>query len=170
MIRLNWLVLLFCCALALSGCKASDVSSSSDDDDSDSSSSSGYDSYHTANKGGTYHGEDYEAPGKYCASGGCHGDDLLGGDGPSCYSCHGAKWEDEDHDHDSPDEDHDVLKGGYYHAEDPDEPWDSCDDGDCHGSDLKGGEDGPSCFTCHGQKWDDKPSDDDAAKDDQAHD
>lgn len=74
------LILLLFVSLALVGCK--------DDDDDDERPAS-----HTENRGGSMH-----APGMFqakqnCTS--CHGSTLKGDgdDAPSCYSCHGQKWD-----------------------------------------------------------------------------
>jgi mono/diheme cytochrome c family protein len=47
--------------------------------------------------------------------------------------------------------DHTVNKGGVYHKTGLNDPLTNCVS--CHGSDLKGGTAGVSCFSCHGQKW-----------------
>ncbi|MDX2471274.1 MAG: hypothetical protein QNL04_11940 [SAR324 cluster bacterium] len=71
------LLILFVCILAFSGCKE-------EDDETPAS--------HTLNKSGAMH-----APGLFqatdnCTS--CHGSTLKGsGEKPSCYSCHGQKWD-----------------------------------------------------------------------------
>jgi hypothetical protein len=47
---------------------------------------------------------------------------------------------------------HTVQQGGVFHAPGLESPEQNCTE--CHGSDLRGGDDGqPSCFRCHGQKW-----------------
>jgi mono/diheme cytochrome c family protein len=45
---------------------------------------------HTVNKNGVYHRPGLTDPMTNCVQ--CHGADLRGGSGPSCYSCHGQKW------------------------------------------------------------------------------
>jgi len=47
---------------------------------------------HTVNKSGVWHSPGLTAPEGVCTT--CHGADLRGGtEGqPSCYSCHGKKW------------------------------------------------------------------------------
>lgn len=45
---------------------------------------------HTVNKSGVMHKSGLTSPTSNCVS--CHGTDLKGGDGPSCYSCHNKKW------------------------------------------------------------------------------
>jgi cytochrome c553 len=45
---------------------------------------------HTVNKNGVYHRPGLTDPLTNCVT--CHGADLRGGSGPSCYSCHGQKW------------------------------------------------------------------------------
>ena len=50
-------------------------------------------------------------------------------------------------------EDHTVEHGGAFHAPGLKDPTSQCTT--CHGPNLAGGTDGePSCFSCHGQKWD----------------
>jgi len=99
---------------------------------------------HTVNLNGVYHGQDRNTPNRSCA--GCHGSNLTGdGYAPSCYSCHRAKWINTS--------DHDVMIYGVGHAEQYNDPQNNCTD--CHGSDLRGTRDAPSCYSCHGQKWSD---------------
>ncbi len=45
---------------------------------------------HTVNMNGVYHKPGLTNPTVNCVM--CHGADLRGGSGPSCYSCHGQKW------------------------------------------------------------------------------
>jgi hypothetical protein len=45
---------------------------------------------HTVNKNGIYHRPGLTDPLTNCVT--CHGADLRGGSGPSCYKCHGQKW------------------------------------------------------------------------------
>ena len=45
---------------------------------------------HTVNKNGVYHRPGLTDPMTNCGQ--CHGSDLRGGSGPSCYKCHGQKW------------------------------------------------------------------------------
>ena len=47
--------------------------------------------------------------------------------------------------------DHTINKSGSYHKTGLTNPTVNCVQ--CHGSDLKGGSAGVSCFKCHGQKW-----------------
>jgi mono/diheme cytochrome c family protein len=50
-------------------------------------------------------------------------------------------------------ETHTVEKGGAFHAPGLKDPTSQC--ATCHGPNLAGGTEGePSCFSCHGQKWD----------------
>ena len=46
---------------------------------------------------------------------------------------------------------HTVNKNGVYHRPGLTDPLTNCVQ--CHGTDLKGGSVGVSCFKCHGQKW-----------------
>jgi hypothetical protein len=47
--------------------------------------------------------------------------------------------------------DHTVNKEGIMHKSGLTQPLTNCTG--CHGSDLKGGTAGVSCFQCHNQKW-----------------
>jgi len=47
--------------------------------------------------------------------------------------------------------DHTVNKNGVYHKPGLENPTTNCVA--CHGSDLRGGTAGVSCYQCHGQKW-----------------
>lgn len=47
--------------------------------------------------------------------------------------------------------DHTVNKNGVMHKSGLTNPTSNCVS--CHGSDLKGGSAGVSCYSCHGQKW-----------------
>jgi len=51
----------------------------------------------------------------------------------------------------NPPADHSISKDGYMHKSGLDQPLVNCVS--CHGSDLKGGTTGVSCFECHGTKW-----------------
>ena len=47
---------------------------------------------------------------------------------------------------------HTVVMDGVPHSPGLNAPAENCSG--CHGSDLRGGDNGePSCFSCHGQKW-----------------
>jgi len=46
--------------------------------------------------------------------------------------------------------DHTINNGGHYHKPGLTNPTVNCVM--CHGADLRGGS-GPSCTSCHGQKW-----------------
>ena len=59
----------------------------------------------------------------------CHGNDLSGGIGPSCYGCHNNA-------------DHPVVYGGVRHNA-------GVDCTRCHGLNNEGGL-GPACTSCHG--------------------
>lgn len=47
--------------------------------------------------------------------------------------------------------DHTVSKSGVMHKSGLTNPTTNCVE--CHGSELKGGTAGVSCFSCHGKKW-----------------
>ena len=47
--------------------------------------------------------------------------------------------------------DHTVNEHGVLHKSGLNDPTTNCVS--CHGSDLKGGSSGVSCYSCHGQKW-----------------
>ena len=51
----------------------------------------------------------------------------------------------------NPPPDHTITKDGYMHKSGLEQPLVNCVS--CHGSDLKGGTAGVSCFECHGTKW-----------------
>jgi cytochrome c553 len=51
----------------------------------------------------------------------------------------------------NPPADHTISKDGYMHKSGLEQPLVNCVS--CHGSDLKGGSVGVSCFECHGAKW-----------------
>jgi cytochrome c553 len=46
---------------------------------------------------------------------------------------------------------HTINKGGHLHKSGLNDPLTNCVS--CHGSDLKGGTEAPSCYSCHGKKW-----------------
>jgi hypothetical protein len=46
---------------------------------------------------------------------------------------------------------HTVNKNGVFHKTGLTNPLTNCIE--CHGSDLRGGSVGVSCYSCHGQKW-----------------
>lgn len=99
--------------------------------------------------GGVGHAANYCKPLEACAN--CHGSDLKGGlnGEPSCYQCHGAKWE-----ACSSGVQHNIQIGGINHAEGYCNPVLNC--ARCHGQDLKGGANNePSCYKCHGELWKD---------------
>jgi len=66
--------------------------------------------------------------GSACAD--CHGSNLLGGSGRSCYTCHSSS-------------DHSIAFKGVMHRDGGES---SC--ADCHGPNRSGGL-GPACSTCH---------------------
>ncbi len=51
----------------------------------------------------------------------------------------------------SPPSDHTISKNGSIHKIGLDQPLTNCIN--CHGSDLKGGTSGVSCYDCHSKKW-----------------
>ena len=83
---------------------------------------------HTENQNGVWHRTGKENPLANCVA--CHGSDLRGGSGPSCYTCHN-------------DNDHTINRGGYLHRSGTQS---SCNP--CHGPSNSGGL-GPACTTCH---------------------
>ena len=48
-------------------------------------------------------------------------------------------------------EDHIISKDGICHKEGLNNPLNDCTA--CHGNDLRGNGDTPSCYKCHGKKW-----------------
>ena len=50
-----------------------------------------------------------------------------------------------------PPADHTISKDGAKHKPGLDDPLANCIS--CHGSDLRGGESGVSCYECHSKKW-----------------
>jgi len=83
---------------------------------------------HTKLLGGIWHNDGNEDPLENCV--GCHGDEIEGGVGPACTTCH-------DND------DHTKKRDGFYHKKGSS---DSCNI--CHGPDNSGGL-GPACAPCH---------------------
>jgi len=51
----------------------------------------------------------------------------------------------------NPPADHTINHSGFMHKSGLNQPLVNCVA--CHGSDLKGGTTGVSCFECHGTKW-----------------
>ena len=84
--------------------------------------------HHTVDLGGVIHADGFTDPLTMCTA--CHGDDLRGKDGPSCYSCHNNA-------------NHTALRGGFPHREGATTICPTC-----HGPNGSGGL-GPSCSTCH---------------------
>ena len=56
-----------------------------------------------------------------------------------------------DHPKYNPPADHTISKDGFLHKSGLDQPLTNC--ASCHGSDLKGGTTGVSCYECHGKEW-----------------
>jgi hypothetical protein len=46
---------------------------------------------------------------------------------------------------------HDVNNSGVWHGEGLDDPPANCTE--CHGDDLRGTPETPSCYDCHGSQW-----------------
>ena len=91
---------------------------------------------------------------RYCKH--CHGDGLQGGANgePSCYQCHGERWDPVDPLTNRGDASHTVEHNGYFHHTGLATPTSQCIS--CHGNDLTGAgtRDGnPSCLLCHESKW-----------------
>ena len=113
-----------------------------------------FSSTHTVNRGGTLHKPGLTDPQNNCVS--CHGSDLRGGSvGVSCYKCHGELWAGGG----AFSSTHTINKDDALHRPGLKEPAANC--ASCHGSDLRGGSVGVSCFKCHGNKWSDEDDDDD---------
>ena len=51
----------------------------------------------------------------------------------------------------NPPEDHSISKDGAMHKPGLGDPETNCVS--CHGSNLRGSEEAPSCFECHGKEW-----------------
>ncbi len=51
----------------------------------------------------------------------------------------------------TPPADHTISKDGFLHKSGLDQPLTNCVS--CHGSDLKGGTTGVSCYECHSKEW-----------------
>ncbi|MBI5489342.1 MAG: hypothetical protein HY905_18560 [Deltaproteobacteria bacterium] len=83
---------------------------------------------HTENMSGVMHQPGKEDPLANCTS--CHGADLTGGVGPSCYDCHNN-------------DDHTSVRGGVHHLS-----GSSSICSTCHGPGNSGGL-GPACSVCH---------------------
>ena len=83
---------------------------------------------HTESMNGVMHKPGKENPLVNCTT--CHGADLRGGSGPSCYTCHNN-------------DDHTVIRGGVKHRSGADSTCNSC-----HGPSNSGGL-GPACNQCH---------------------
>jgi|WetSurMetagenome_2_1015567.scaffolds.fasta_scaffold897994_1 hypothetical protein len=85
---------------------------------------------HSENNGGVMHAPGKNNPLVSCTA--CHGSDLKGGTGPSCYSCHNNN-------------DHTISRGGHLHLSGSSSTCTAC-----HGPSNTGGL-GPSCngSGCH---------------------
>lgn len=102
-------------------------------------------------KDGFGHARDKKKPfTSHCTD--CHAPDLRGGWGPSCYQCHGEKWDKNDVSNLAPPLDHTILKGGFaLHKPGFGTPLaNGCTL--CHGSNLNNGF-APSCYSCHTRIW-----------------
>jgi hypothetical protein len=84
---------------------------------------------HDVNKGGVMHHFGLEDPLHNCIE--CHGANLQGGKGPSCYSCHSLPAS------------HTAIRKGVPHN-----PGSSDICSACHGPNNSGGL-GPACTNCH---------------------
>ena len=104
---------------------------------------------HDVNLGGIMHAKNYCLPYQNCTE--CHGVNLRGGPNgqPSCLKCHTQrKWMN------CGSVQHNSNQEGASHARDLCQPFRDCIW--CHGNQLLGGPNGePSCFRCHGAKWND---------------
>ena len=60
------------------------------DDDDEFTGPSSAPADHTISRDGVRHLPGLEDPETNCVA--CHGADLRGGAGPSCYTCHGQEW------------------------------------------------------------------------------
>lgn len=102
-----------------------------------------FEALHSVKRGSAWHGHSAYSPNANCTE--CHGSNLTGdGTTPGCYSCHEDQWS-------SVMAEHDVLLTNAYHKSGMYTPASNC--AECHGSDLKGGDFAPSCYSCHGEKW-----------------
>ncbi len=102
--------------------------------------------FHTQNRGGVLHHSGLSSPGK-CGT--CHGGSGLTGkrSRPSCYECHDDYW--------TATANHTRNEEGYLHAPGLKSPFANCSNSACHGTNLTGGDRGQSCYTCHGDEWND---------------
>ena len=85
-------------------------------------------SVHDQNLNGVLHASGKENPLKNCTD--CHGSDLKGGSGPSCFQCHNSA-------------DHTQACGGVMHHAGAESTCTAC-----HGPNNTGGL-GPACAQCH---------------------
>jgi hypothetical protein len=110
---------------------------------------------HTLVKKGVSHGEPLERPRRYCIK--CHGDTLQGGSlgEPSCFSCHGVRWLDDEIRESQAPANHTVKQESFFHHPDLRTPEQSCSP--CHGADLQGNTQAgltyPGCELCHARLW-----------------
>lgn len=109
---------------------------------------------HTLNMEGVAHAIGLKHAERYCKN--CHGNQLSGGQDfiPSCYSCHGKNWLDDNPETIHADRDHSANQNNYLHHPDLLTPLSTCTS--CHGLQLEGHEilGRPSCFLCHDKIWD----------------
>ena len=113
---------------------------------------------HNVNMNGVLHGAGLFSPADNCSQ--CHGADLRGGTvGVSCYACHTDRWAGG-----GVPSSHTVNKDGAQHKPGLNNPSANCSQ--CHGSDLRGGTVGVSCYKCHGAEWNDEDDEDDEDDDD----
>ncbi len=108
---------------------------------------------HTVVLNGISHGIGLNHAPRYCH--GCHGPELVGGMDlePSCYTCHGRNWQDDNKETVHAPVDHNVSLGGWQHHPGYEDPHSNCTV--CHSEELNGNSllDIPSCYLCHDQNW-----------------
>jgi hypothetical protein len=112
---------------------------------------------HTRVIEGVPHAEPAQRAERYCSH--CHGVNLMGaqkGLEPSCYTCHGKNWLDDDPDKNWAPADHTLVNGErFYHHPDLMSPAMACND--CHGPSFEGQVTSvlmrPGCELCHERLW-----------------